>query len=252
MARGSVNIGGAGVENVLTSTSTTNALSAAQGKVLQDGKAIKPTNESTATDGQILVSNGGGTCTFETWVAPPTSQSFSSNGTFIVPTGVTTIYFTGCSSGANGVGGDFTNSGPGGAGGSILISKPFSVTPGQSLAVTVGSGNTVLGSLQTLVKGGGAPGGAASNSTTPAGAGTNTAYATGGPGGGAFAAGGGGAGWIGGNGGAGGSSSGGNGGAGSPYGGGGGGGGSGDPDPQWGYPAGTGGAGGNGFLLLEW
>jgi len=108
-------------------------------------------------------------------------QLFLANGTFVVPAGVYTVYLTGCAagnmgtagaSGAGGAGGD------GGAGGEVIFDFLIpNLTPGQSIAVTTGNGNTVFGSHLTLVKGGGTPGGSGGQS------GQIGAYTAGSPGG---------------------------------------------------------------------
>lgn len=65
------------------------------------------------------------------------SQVFTSNGTFTVPTGVSLVWVTMC---AGGGGGGSGTPGGGGGGGESLIYWPINVTPGASMAVTVGSG----------------------------------------------------------------------------------------------------------------
>lgn len=93
-------------------------------------------------------------------------QTFTSNGTFVVPEGVYKIFVT--AAGGGGGGGGYQNygefSGGGGGGGACVFKKAFSVTPGQSIAVTIGAGgagggsngdgktggSTVVGSLITL------------------------------------------------------------------------------------------------------
>ena len=99
---------------------------------------------------------------------------FTSNGTFTVPPGVTRVFVTAIAagnpgspggSGMNGssskpyCSGDGGNGGDGGSAGQMVIDCPISVTSGQSISVTVGTGNTVFGSYLTLVKGAGQKGG---------------------------------------------------------------------------------------------
>lgn len=205
-------------------------------------------------------------------------QLFLANGTFVVPAGVYTVYLTGCAAGntgAAGGGGAYDVGGAGGAGGEggevIFDFLIPNLTPGQSIAVTTGNGNTVFGSHLTLVKGGGAArgnGGSNNGSGSPGGKGggsliKGTPYNAGA--GGAGGAAGGGTGTVAGSGGGGGgggfSGAGGAGGAGAGvfsgdghpgvigtgYGSGGGGGGGGSPGA-----GGAGGAGSPGFLFVRW
>ena len=83
------------------------------------------------------------------------TQTFTSNGTFTVPDGVTKILVT--AFGAGGSGHDFD----GGQGGDFVVKKAFTVNPGNSISITVGKGNlnndggaTVIGNLITLAGGG--------------------------------------------------------------------------------------------------
>lgn len=92
-------------------------------------------------------------------------QTFTSNGTFVVPSNVKKIWVTAC---AGGQGGVYTGSDKlGGQGGDWVFKQPFSVSPNQSISITVGLGgvggtslpqkngsNTVIGSLVTLLGGG--------------------------------------------------------------------------------------------------
>ncbi len=209
---------------------------------------------------------------------PPGSQTFTSSGTFTVPTGVTSVKVTLAGGGAGGGGGQRRaasspgcgcggGGGGGGGGGQYLQDQVVSVTPGQNITVTVGSGGaggTGGGSADQI-----APSGSAGESssfgslvTAAGGSGGNGANSTtGGAGGGAGGAGGtagssGGSG-PGGSGGAGGNSQGtggagvggdtlGN--AGGNYGGGGSGGGGGST----GNNGQAGGNGAPGYLLVEW
>lgn len=110
-------------------------------------------------------------------------QRFTANGTFVVPAGVTAIKVLAC---AAGTAGTLNNGGRGGQ----CYEGVFPVTAGQSIPITVGAGNTVIGSLLTLVAGMGAP------------AGVDTVWArAGGKGGGTYGGAGGGAGLGGGGGG---------------------------------------------------
>lgn len=68
------------------------------------------------------------------------SQQFDANGSFIVPAGVTSVTVEAW--GAGGHGGNRTFSGrAGGGGGGAYASSVISVTPGQSIPITVGQGS---------------------------------------------------------------------------------------------------------------
>jgi hypothetical protein len=110
---------------------------------------------STLTAGQLaLVSyspaanSGAGGFVLVNTPAPssagPRSARFLTSGTLTVPTGITTMYATGC--GAGGAGGGCTGmtsaGGGGGGGGASIDGQPFSVISGHLLAITVGTGAT--------------------------------------------------------------------------------------------------------------
>ena len=108
-------------------------------------------------------SGGGGSCT-----APPTVYSAAVSTTYAVPAGCDTL--TVKAWGAGGAGGGKANGGPGGGGG--FAQADISVTPGESLTITLG---------------GGGAGGTGQLPATPAagiGGGTTTPTAGGGAGGG--------------------------------------------------------------------
>ena len=81
------------------------------------------------------------------------AAQFTANGTFTVPAGVNVIYVTAISAGGDGGSGSGAYAGGGGACGNFVIRLPLFVTPGQQLTITVGNGNTVIGSFLTLLKG---------------------------------------------------------------------------------------------------
>ncbi|SFN29909.1 Phage tail fibre repeat-containing protein [Izhakiella capsodis] len=120
-------------------------------------------------------------------------QKFTASGSFTVPTGVTTIYLSGCAAGGGGASGA-TNSGGksslvggggggGGGAGQSIIKQAFTVTPGQVLTISIGAagngaqastagggyngnngGNTSVTGLVTLLGGsGGGAGGVVDN-----------------------------------------------------------------------------------------
>ena len=78
------------------------------------------------------------------------AQEFTSNGTFTVPAGVTKIWVTACGAGGGGGGCLYSSDaeytvydGNGGNGGAAVKRQPFSVTPGQSIAITIGAGGAI-------------------------------------------------------------------------------------------------------------
>lgn len=91
------------------------------------------------------------------------AKVFKSNGTFAVPSGVEVIYVTATAAGGDGGGSSldigfsgsmFQAGGGGGASGECVTKYPIPVTSGQSIPITVGVGNTVIGTFLTLTKGG--------------------------------------------------------------------------------------------------
>ena len=86
------------------------------------------------------------------------TQTFTSDGTFTVPAGVTKILVTAFGGGG---GGDSYDIG-GGQGGDRVIKKAYSVAPGTVIPITIGTGGaegtdggaTVVGNLVTLAGGG--------------------------------------------------------------------------------------------------
>lgn len=71
-------------------------------------------------------------------------QTFTSNGTFTVPAGVTTVWVTAVGGGGSGSTGSNTTDpydrGHGGGAGGMVYRTPISVTPGTNITVTVGTG----------------------------------------------------------------------------------------------------------------
>ena len=66
-------------------------------------------------------------------------ELFTASGTFTVPGGITTVYLTLCGSGASGSSGFGGTARGGGSGAQSVINFPVSVTPAESVTVTVGS-----------------------------------------------------------------------------------------------------------------
>lgn len=83
------------------------------------------------------------------------TQTFTEDGTFTVPAGVTKILVTAFGAGGGG------SSGAGGQGGDFIIKKAYSVTPKTNIPITIGVGGkekndggaTVIGNLVTLAGG---------------------------------------------------------------------------------------------------
>lgn len=72
---------------------------------------------------------------------PTGSAFFTQDGTFTVPNFVTAIKISACAAGIGRYAGEY------------LIDQIFNVTPGQIIELTIGSGNTVIGELSTLIAG---------------------------------------------------------------------------------------------------
>ena len=86
---------------------------------------------------------------FSITVAAPVSQSFTSSGTFSVPSGVAAVNVLVVAGGGSGA---YHAGGGGGAGG--LIYRPgFPVTPGGTVSVTVGNGGPFTGNCTAAVSG---------------------------------------------------------------------------------------------------
>jgi hypothetical protein len=92
---------------------------------------------------------------------------FTSNGTYTVPDAVTTIWVSGAGGGGGGGGGNSLSSsaqgagGGGGYAGNSVLKTPLSVTPGESLTVTIGAGGAGGAGTSSLANAGnGSAGGA--------------------------------------------------------------------------------------------
>jgi hypothetical protein len=132
------------------------------------------------TAGNVLTSNG------TTWqsTAPaagyvgPTTQVFSSNGTFTIPSGITKVKVTLVGGGGGTAGAPNNGEILSGGGGATAIKWLTSLTSGNTISVTVGSGGTASGSS-------GVAGGAGGNSSIASGTQSiTTVTANGGAGGG--------------------------------------------------------------------
>lgn len=117
------------------------------------------TERASTTD--ALITNKSTEINNNTNTATNRRQIFTSNGTFTVPSGINRIYITACAAGGTGgtggVQGTYSMNGGGGGGsggrkGDECSKHILAVSSGQNISVTVGSGNTIVGSI-TLVKG---------------------------------------------------------------------------------------------------
>lgn len=129
---------------------------------------------------------------------------FITSGSFTVPPGITTLIVSGCGAGAGGGGSQTSVSttvagSGGGGGGGFVIRQPLAVTPGQVLAVTIGTGGaggaagggvggaggtTSMGSIVNLLGGaGGSVGQSLTNSASGGSPGAISGTITGGWGG---------------------------------------------------------------------
>ena len=127
---------------------------------------VSGTNIKTVGGNSLLgsgdISVGGGA----------TQARFTSNGSFTVPAGITTIYVTAVAGGGGGGGTSndtvqYYRGGGAGGGAGGCANYPLSVSPGQVIAITIGGGgsgsvldgqsggSTSIGSLLTLTGGGG-------------------------------------------------------------------------------------------------
>lgn len=159
--------------------------------------------------------------------AAPGQQVFTSSGTFTVPAGVTSICAVAVGRGKNGAAGDGMGTpGRGGEGGTLSYTNALSVTPGESLTVTIATstssstGETTLKRSSTVLlaaRAGGQTSGQANVGTSFAGGTTpapSSGYGSGGGGAGGYSAAGGAGGGSGAEGGSGAGGSGGGGGCG--------------------------------------
>lgn len=88
------------------------------------------------SNGHFLKTDGSGVLSFG---AGSGQQIFTSSGTFTVPSGVTTVYVTGCGGGGGGI----NTWGSGGGAGAWCMKVPVTVTPGGSISITIGSGGSL-------------------------------------------------------------------------------------------------------------
>jgi len=115
--------------------------SQSSGCVLSGFNAVGSSTTSTFTIRAKDAASNVSDREFTITVIPPVSQSFTSSGTFSVPSGITTVDVLVVAGG--GGSSDATSNYGGGAGAGGLVYRPgFTVTPGGTVSVTVGNGGT--------------------------------------------------------------------------------------------------------------
>ena len=165
--------------------------------VLDSINEIDPFEDITETNLELHLDSFDST--FSTITDATGQQLFTSNGTFTVPSGVTSIAIVCIGAGGGGGGSDQDDElGGGGGGGALAYVNNITTTPGQSLTVTVGTGGNNGGSKQdgsaggnssvvlggtTLCSAGGGQGGAIVDNGGAGGAGGTVITGTGGSGG---------------------------------------------------------------------
>lgn len=133
-----------------TTASTIASLTGGTGINVSDylgGKIVSNTGVTSVTAGSgisVSASTGGVTIT-NTQTSPYVGgrgQTFTSNGTFTIPSNITAIKVTCVGGGGGGAGGDASDGrgGSGGGGGGAAIKFLTGLTPGNTLSVTIGSG----------------------------------------------------------------------------------------------------------------
>jgi len=150
------------LSNVVISGGTITGLSAAI-PVASGGTGLT----SPGASGNVLTSNGTNwTSSISSFSAVPTIVAFTSSGTFTVPAGVTKVKVTVVGGGGGGGSG---TSYSGGGGGGTAIKTITGLTPGGTVAVTVGAGGVAAAAGVTSSFGAycSATGGGFAVSTTP-------------------------------------------------------------------------------------
>ena len=140
------------------------------------------------TDGLVLSLDAKNIKSYSSDVSSPFGQQvFTSNGTFTVPSGVTqvsAVVIGGGGGGGNNAGSFFGQASGAGGGAGGLSYGTFSVTPGETLTVNVGSGGGVgasggnsgiVRSSTTLLQGSGGTGGG-TNDTNGTGGGSSVLF----------------------------------------------------------------------------
>jgi hypothetical protein len=139
--------GGTGANTAAAAFNAINPMTTT-GDILYEASPTTAARLGIGSTGQILTVSGG----IPAWAAPPAAgdngrgQAFTSNGTFTIPSGTTAVKVTiqggGGGSGSAGANNDQgSNSGAGGGGGTATVFLT-SLTPGNTISVTIGGGGS--------------------------------------------------------------------------------------------------------------
>lgn len=147
---------------------------------------------SPGTSGNVLTSNGSAwlsSAPAAGGVPGASGEIFTSSGTFTIPTGVTKLKVTVVGGGGGGGSAQFSGGGGGGGGGGVAVQYFSSLTPGGTLAVTIGAAGSSNGgtggtssiasgtqSITTLSASGGS-GGASANASSGSGGNGGSSFA---------------------------------------------------------------------------
>jgi len=149
-ARGNLTAAKSGANSDITSlTGLTTPLTVAQGGigaatltanavVLGNGTSAV-TTVAPSTSGNVLTSNGTTWASTAPSIVGAKGQSFTSSGTFTIPTGITAVKVTVIGGGGNGGNAGGGQRGGGGGAGGTAISYLTSLTSGNTISVTVGA-----------------------------------------------------------------------------------------------------------------
>ena len=131
--------------------------SAEGGTAIISGNASAVGTDTTSNFVLRAVDNASNTTSrsFSITINAPVSQSFTSSGTFSVPSGLTQVdVLVVAGGGGGGAGQTYRTAGGGGGAGGLIFMPAFPLTPGGTVAVTVGCG----GGSQPMPSGGGITG----------------------------------------------------------------------------------------------
>lgn len=169
-ATGSTTFDGSGNASITVDVTSADSAVACTGNAatatkLQTARTINGVSFDGSANIEITTANGGTIATTDqvTAAAAHGKQLFTSSGTFVVPTGVTSVKVT-CVGGAGGGGGGvvYYTGGTGGTGATGYVdTSVITVTPGQSIAITIGAGGALgeRGSASSNTGGTGGTGG---------------------------------------------------------------------------------------------
>ncbi len=107
---------------------------------------ITPESSTTTFNFTVQASDVDSNVSFRNFsitLSGPAFETFTSSGTFSVPSGTTTVdVLVVAGGGGGGAGGENTTSGGGGGAGGLIFRPGFPVTPGGTVSVTVGNGGS--------------------------------------------------------------------------------------------------------------